>query len=269
MQKKYAAWAVMSLILMNPLTASAEGKNGVAATINGEDVTVSEIREAYEMNPMVKGKISFDDFYGKALDFYVNGKILYQAAVADNITSSPEYKNQLEMAKEELARKMYLEQQVDKQISKSDIEKVYNQYKSTFKPEKEVKAKHILVADEKTANEVIAKLKKGGKFDTLAKEYSKEPAELGYFTKETMVPEFANAAFAMKKGQYSQKPVKTQFGYHVIMVEDVRNTKPLPLSDVEQQIKAQLSQKAVGDVFNKVNKGAKVVKYNLDGSVMK
>lgn len=269
MQKKFAALAVFSLMLINPLNCMAAGKNGVAATVNGKDVTVAEIREAYDLNPMVQGKIPFDDFYAKALDFYINGKILFQAAEADKVMASDEYKKQLELAKEELARKIFLEKAVDKKVSNAQIKEVYNDYLKTFKSEKEVKAKHILVSTEKEANEVITELKKGGKFDTLAQKYSKEPAELGYFTKKIMVPEFADAAFAMKKGQYSQKPVKTQFGYHVIMVEDIRDTKPLPLKDVEQQIKAQLSQKAVGEVFTDLNKKATVKKYNLDGTEMK
>lgn len=269
MQKKYAAVAILSIMLMNPLTASAAGKAGVAATVNGQDITVAEIQEAYEMNPTVKGKISFEDFYGKALDFFVNNQMLFQAAESDGVLSTPEYSQQVELAKKELARKMFLEKAVDKKISKSEINDAYNNYKAQFKAEKEVKAKHILVSSQEKANEVIAKLKKGEKFDALAKQYSKEPAELGYFTKGIMVPEFANAAFEMKKGQYSQTPVKTQFGYHVIMVEDVRNTKPVALKDVEPQIKSQLSQKAVGEVFGDVSKKAKIEKYNLDGSVMK
>lgn len=184
--------------------------------------------------------------------------------------NSPEYKKQLKVVKEELANKIYLEQQVDKKISQDKIKEIYQQYKSQFKPEKEVKAKHILVEDEKTANEVIAKLKKGQKFDDLAKEYSIDKAsELGYFTKDVMVPEFSKAAFAMKKGQYSKAPVKTKFGYHVIMVEDTRETKPAELKQIEPQIKMQLSRQAAEEVFKDINSKTKVVKYSYDGKEIK
>ncbi len=173
------------------------------------------------------------------------------------------------MAKEDIARKIYLEQQVDKKISKEQINKVYDEYKKSFKSEKEIKAKHILVDNEAKANEVIAKLKKGGDFDKLAKEYSKEPADLGYFTKGIMVPEFGNAAFAMKKGEYSKKPVKTQFGYHVIKVEDIRDAKPQPLKKIEPQLKAMMTQSAIASVLDDVNANAKITKYGLDGKVEK
>lgn len=269
MQKKYLALAALSIMLLNPLQASAEGKDGVAAVVNGQKITVAEIREAYDSNPALKSKIPFKDFYDKAIDVYVNGSLLYQAAVKDNVPASPEYKKQLKLAQEELTRKIYLEKAVDKMITKDDINKVYNDYKARFKPETEIKAKHILVPTEAQAKEVIAKLNKGGNFDKLAKENSKDKAELGYFTKEVMVPEFADAAFKMKKGTYSKTPVKTQFGYHVIMVEDIRDSKPMPLKELEPQIKAKLTNDAIAKVFQDVSKGSKVEKYGLDGKVIK
>ena len=270
MQKKYAMLAVFSILMLNPLNASAAGKNAVAAEGNGQKVMVSAIKDAYEMNPAAQKQLSFEEFYDKVLDVYINGVMLYQAAEKSGVENSPEYKKQLKVLKEELASKIYLEQQVDKKITQAKIKEVYNEYKEQFKPEKEVKAKHILVSDEKTANEVIAKLKKGEKFDELAKEYSLDKAaDLGYFTKDVMVPEFSKAAFAMKKGQYSKAPVKTKFGYHVILVEDSRMTKPADLKTVEPQIKMQLSREAANDIFKEINSKAKIVKYSYDGKETK
>ncbi len=269
MQKKYIALAIMGMLTLNAGNVLAEGKDGVAAVVNGENITVAEIKEAYNSNLAVKEKVPFKEFYDKTLDVFVNGKMVYQAAKAAKIEATPEYKLQLKIAKEDLARKIYLEKQIDKNVSKAEINKVYDDYKKSFKAEKEVKAKHILVDSEDKAKEVIAKLKKGGNFDKLAKEYSKEPADLGYFTKNIMVPEFGDAAFSMKKGEYSQTPVKTQFGYHVILVEDARDAKPLPLEKVEPQLKAMLSQSAASTVFKDLSTKAKVTKYGLDGKVKK
>ena len=270
MQKKYAMLAVFSILMLNPMSASAAGKNGVAAEVNGQKVMVSELKQAYEMNPAAQQQLSFEDFYNKFIDVYVNGVMLYQAAEKAEVKNINKYKKQLKVLKEELASKIYLEQQIDKKISQDKIKEVYNEYKSQFKPEKEVKAKHILVSDEKTANVVIAKLKIGEKFDDLAKEYSiDKAANLGYFTKDVMVPEFSKAAFAMKKGQYSKAPVKTKFGYHVIMVEDSRMTKPAELKTVEPQIKMRLSREAANDLFKEINSKAKIVKYSYDGKETK
>lgn len=265
MQKKYIALAMMGVVMFGAAQARAEGKDGVAAVVNGQKITVAEIREAYNETPGIKDRVSFKDFYQKTLDVFVNGALVLQAADKAKVQDTEAYKKQLKLAEDELARKIYMEEQVDKMITKAEIEKAYKEYTDSFKSEKEIKAKHILVDSESKAKEVIAKLKKGGDFDKLAKEYSKEPADLGYFTKEVMVPEFGEAAFAMKKGEYSKSPVKTQFGYHVIKVEDIRDAKPLPLKKVEPQIKAMMTQGAVAKIFNNLTADAKITAYDLNG----
>ena len=266
MNKKYLAYVVMGLATLQVANALAAGKDGVAAVVNGKNINVADIKVAYDANPAVKEKTSFDDFYAKTLDIFVDGEIVYQAATKEKIEDTPEYKQQLKGLKEELARKIYLEKQVRAKVDDKAVKKLYDDYKNTFKGEKEVKAKHILVKNEATAKEVIAKFQKEGGFDKLAKEYSKEPAELGYFTKDMMVPEFAEAAFSLKKGQYTKTPVKTQFGYHVILVEDIRDAKPQPLERIEPQLKAMLAQKTMGDIIKSLQSSATVVKYDAEGN---
>jgi len=155
-------------------------------------------------------------------------------------------------------------------VTDADVKKVYDDYVASFKSEKEVKAKHILVDTESLAKELIQKLdSKSAKFDDLAKEYSKDQADLGYFTAEMMVPEFSKAAFAMEKGTYSKEPVKTEFGYHVILVEDVRDSKPLEFSEVEGQIRNNLSQQAVSKIIEELTANAQIEKYDLNGKKIK
>ena len=124
----------------------------------------------------------------------------------------------------------------------------------------------FLVDDEAQAKEVIEQLD-GGKasFDELAQKYSKDQPDLGYFTAEMMVPEFSNAAFAMEKDTYSKEPVKTEFGFHVIYVEDVRDSKPLELDAVKEQIKANLSQQAVAEIIKELNDRSQIEKFDLNG----
>lgn len=265
MTKNKLAFLALGLIALTALKVNAQENKGTVAIVNGEKISMAEVKDAYNNNPQIKGKIPFDEFYPKAVDVFVNGKILFQAAIADKITNDPEYKKQVELAKEEIARKVYLEKKVADKISDAQVNKLYDEYKTNFKPEKEVKAKHILVPDEAKAKEVIVKLKKGENFDALAKQYSKEPAELGYFTKNMMVPEFGEAAFAMKNGTYSQTPVKTQFGYHVILVEDAKTSKLLPKKEVEPQLKNMLTQNAIGGVFADLYKNAKVETFDQKG----
>ncbi len=267
MNKKYLALALTGMVAL-ATNAQAEGKNGVAAVVNGKELKVADIRAAYNSNQAIKSKASFDEFYKKTLDVFVDGELVYQAAVKEKIMDTPEYKTQLKLAEQELARKIYLEKKVASQTNDAEVKKLYQEYKSQFKSEKEVKAKHILVDSEAKAKEVIGKLNKGGNFDKLAKEYSKEPADLGWFTKKVMVPEFAEAAFSMKKGSYSKAPVKTQFGYHVIKLEDIRESKPATLKDVEPQLKAMVTQASLAKTFQNLSKDAKITKYDIKGNTI-
>lgn len=264
MNNKFMVLALMGVLAA--FNAQAAGKDGIAAVVNGKPIKVEDIKTAYNANPSVKGKTSFDEFYNNTLDIFVDGEIVYQAAEKEKITESKEYADQLKGLRQELARKIYLDKKIRAAVSDSAVKKLYEDYKGTFHGEKEVKAKHILVDSEAKAREVIAKLSSDGQFDKLAKEYSKEPAELGYFTKEMMVPEFADAAFKLKKGQFTKSPVKTQFGYHVILVEDIRDAKPEDMKTIEPQLKAMLAKKAMGDIIKGLQDKADVVKYDAKGN---
>lgn len=270
MQKKYvfATAAAVVVLLAGAFTYKvyAERNNGVAAVVNGEQITVADIKEAYEQTPQIKAQVSFEEFYNRALEVMINSKLALQAANAANVQTSEEYTKELAAMQDDLARKIYIEQQIAQKVTDAEVKKVYDEYVANFKSEKEIKAKHILVDTKDLAKEIIAKLnKKSASFDELAKKYSKDQADLGYFTAEAMVPEFSQAAFAMKKGTFSQKPVKTEFGYHVILVEDIRDSKPLAFEEVAEQIKGNLSQQAVGQIVADLHKNAQIEKFDLKG----
>lgn len=270
MKKKYvfAATAAVVILLAGAFTYKvyAERNNGIAAVVNGEQITVAEVKEAYEGTPQIKTQVSFEEFYNRALEVMINSKLALQAATAANVQASAEYQKELAVMQDDLARKVYIDQQLTKKVTDEEVKKVYDEYVANFKSEKEVKAKHILVDTEDLAKEIIEKLnKKSAKFDDLAKQYSKDQADLGYFTAEAMVPEFSEAAFAMKKGTFSQKPVKTEFGYHVILVEDIRDSKPLAFEAVAEQIKGNLSQQAVGQIVAELHQNAQIEKFDLKG----
>lgn len=272
MNKKYllattAAVVVIAATAFVSFKVYAEKNAGVAARVNGEVISIEEIRKGYNDNPQIAAQVTFEQFYPKAVDIFVNGKLLYQAASNAKIQETPEYKEQLKTAQEDLARKVYLEDVVAKQVTQAAVEDFYNNtYVKNFESKKEARAKHILVEDEATANEIIKQLNEGGNFDELAKKYTKDSTvELGYFSEDIMVPEFTKATFALPKGEYTKAPVKTQFGYHVILVEDFRDSQPLPLKDVEPQIKNMLSQQAIAQTFDGLYKNSQIQKYDLEG----
>lgn len=276
MKKKYVLGSVSAIIILAlagaaALKVNAQKNVGVAARVNGEIISIDEIRKGYADNPQIAAQVPFDEFYNRAVDVFVNGKLLYQAATKANVQETPEYKEQLKTASEDLARKVFLEKAVEEKVSPAAVQKFYDEeYLAKFESKKEMGAKHILLEDEKTAKEVIEKLNKGGDFDKLAEEYTKDKTvDLGYFTDDLMVPEFTSAAAALKVGEYTKEPVKTQFGYHVVLLTDIRDSKPLPLSDLEPQIKNILSQQAVAETFDTLHKESTIEKFDLNGNKMK
>jgi len=275
MQKKYllagsAAVVVLAVAAFFACKVNAQKNVGIAARVNGEVISVDEIRKGYADNPQIAAQVPFNEFYEKAVDVFVNGKLLYQAATKANIQETPEYKDQLKTAMEDLARKVYLEKTVEEKVNDAAVQKFYNdEYVAKFESKKEMGAKHILLDDEKTAKEVIEKLNKGGNFDKLAKEYTKDnTVDLGYFTEDLMVPEFTAAALALKVGEYTKTPVKTQFGYHIILLQDVRDSKPLPLKELEPQIKNILSQQIIAETFDTLHNEGSIEKFDLNGKKM-
>lgn len=270
MQKKYlfATTAAIVVLVAGAWTYKvyAERNNGIAAVVNGEQITVTEIKEAYDQNPQLAAQESFENFYTRALDVMVNSKLALQAATKANIQATPEYQKQLADLQDELARQLYIEKQVDARVTPEEIKKVYDEYVANFKSQKEAKAKHILVDSEEQAKEIIKQLDdKTATFEELALKFSKDQPDLPYFTAEMMVPEFSKAAFAMEKGTHSAEPVKTEFGYHVILLEDIRDTQPLSQQEVEPQIKANLSMQAVDQIVKDLNSSADVEKFDLKG----
>lgn len=273
MKNKFILPVAMAIVLATSVSALAKGKDGVAAVVDGKTIKVEELEKGYKENPQISAQMKFEDFYDKAREVFVNAKLVSIAAQKDKIKESKEYKDQMKLMEEELLKKVYIEKAVEKKVTDKAIADLYKEYKDGFKPGQEAKAKHILVDSEAKAKEVIAKLKKGDKFDAMIKQYhdsnTKGQAELGYFVKEMMVPEFATAAFSMKKGTYSETPVKTQFGYHVIFLEDLRDTKPMSLKEATPQLKNMLSQNSVADIIKDLRKNAKIEEYTLKGDLVK
>lgn len=260
--------AVASYVSFKVYNANAANNKGIAAKVNGEVIYINDLKQSYADHPQIKDRVSFEEFYAKTLDVFVNSKLVYQAAQAARIEETPEYQRQLVTAKEDLARKLFLEKAVEDRVSDEAVKKLYDDYTSKFESQKEIKAKHILVESEDKAKEVIDKLNKGGDFVKLAQEYSRDQVDLGYFTKDMMVPEFSEVAFNMKQGEYSKTPVKTEFGYHVILVEDVRASKPLELKEIEPQLKNMVTQQVIGEIFEDLRGKANVERYTLEGEVI-
>ncbi len=244
--------------------------NPVVAKVNGADVTRSEVLEFITTLPEQVRQMPLQNLFPMARDQVVNNKLVTEKTQAANLANDPEVQKQLEQAKVQIERNVYIEREVAAKVNDAELQKAYNELKAELAKVEEVKARHILVDTEEKAKEVVTKLQGGAKFEDLVQEYSEgvtkeTKGELGYFAKGEMVPEFSDAAFALGKGQYTKTPVKTQFGWHVIESED-RRTRPAPgFDEVKPQLEAVVRQRQLQELVNSWQKEAKVEKFDING----
>ena len=242
--------------------ARAADEDPVVARVNGVDIRQSDLAFAEEEIGGNMPTIPPEQKRDYLINYLVDVIVLSQAAEKQNLADRPDVKRRLAFDHNRLLMESLLQDAGKSALSDEAERKVYDEAVKQVKNEEEVHARHILVPTEDEAKAILAQLKGGADFATLAKEKSKDPGaaeggDLGYFTKEQMVPEFADVAFKLNKGQLSD-PVKTQFGWHVIKVEDKR-MRPTPTFDqVKPQIENYVAHRAQADLVENLRKSATV-----------
>jgi len=254
-----ATLAVAGLLTM-PAGAQTDP---VVAKVNGTEIKQSDIKAAEEdigsqLPPMAP------EAKQEYLTTYVTDMMLVsKAAEAKKLGDTPEFKKKLELARTKLLMEALLQDAAKTAVTDEAMKKVYAEATKDMGNEQEVSARHILVENEDEAKKIAADLKKGGDFAAIAKEKSKDPGskdqggDLGFFGKDQMVPEFAEAAFKLEKGQISD-PVKSQFGWHIIRLDDKRTKQPPTFDQVKDQIESFVQRKAQADLIQKLRAEAKI-----------
>lgn len=235
----------------------------VVAKVDGIEITESELALAADDLGERTAQLPEERKREELINFLVDLKLGARAAKAAKIGEGPEFAKRLAYSRDKLLLDDYLTTESKKAATAEAAKKLFEDTVKTLKPEEEVRARHILVPEEAQAKAALERLKKGEDFAKVAGELSKDPGsgkeggDLGWFAKERMVPEFAEVAFKLEKGQLSE-PVKSQFGWHVIKLEDKR-TKPLPSFDeVKPQIDQYLVRKAQQDIIVGLREKAKI-----------
>ena len=242
--------------------ARAADEDPVVARVNGVDIRQSDLAFAEEEIGGNMPTIPPEQKRDYLINYLVDVIVLSQAAEKQNLGDRPDVKRRLTFDRSRLLMESLLQEAGKASLSEDAERKVYEEAVKQVKNEEEVHARHILVPTEDEAKAILAQLKGGADFATLAKEKSKDPGaaeggDLGYFTKEQMVPEFAEVAFKLGKGQLSD-PVKTQFGWHIIKVEDKR-VRPTPtFEQVKPQIENYVAHRAQAELVDNLRKSATV-----------
>jgi peptidyl-prolyl cis-trans isomerase C len=255
-------FALMASLSAPAGVSSAQDNDPVVARANGVDIRESDIAFAEEEIGGNVPNVPPEQRHDYLINYMIDVIVVAQAADQRKLAERPDVKRRIAFDRNRLLMESLLQDTGKAALSEQAEHQLYDEAIKQVKSEEEVHARHILVPTEDEAKAIAAHLKNGADFAAIAKEKSKDPGaadggDLGYFTKEQMVPEFAEVAFKLGKGQVSD-PVKTQFGWHIIKVED-RRIKPTPSFDqVKGQIDTYLAHRAQAQFVENLRKSATV-----------
>jgi peptidyl-prolyl cis-trans isomerase C len=269
-----AALAVLAAVSSVPALAQTD-PDPVLAKVNGQAIHLSELKAAAETLPPQARGMPPQQLYPLLLDQLIDARALLVEAKATGLDKDPDVQHTMQMASDRALESSLLNKVIRPQVTDEAIKARYDEQYAGKSGEAEVHARHILVGDEATAKKIIAELKKGGDFAALSKQYSKDPSaaqqggDLGFFKKTDMVPEFADAAMALKDKEITPVPVKTQFGYHVIQTLEHRTAAAPPFEQVHDELRQQIVQAAVQKEVASARGQVTVERFNMDGSPVK
>lgn len=249
----------------------------VVARVNGKDITRQDVIDsAANLPPQIKANI--DMVFPQLTDRLIGLTLITAEGRSQKLQDDPEVKAIVQKFEDEAIRQVFLTRLVKTKITDDMVKAKYDQNLKDHPPQDEVKVAHILVKTEAEANDILAQLKKGTDFAKLAKDKSIDKGsavnggDLGmYFTQNggEVVQPFADAAFALKTGDVSSKPVQTQFGWHIIKIEDRRKQTPPSFDEQKDQIRQQLAEDIVQQEVKDLRSKAKVEMFNPDGTPVK
>jgi peptidyl-prolyl cis-trans isomerase C len=253
--------AVLALPPALSLRAGAQD-DPVVAKVDGTEVHASDVAIADEDVGQNMNQMPPEARREYLATYLTDMMLVAKAAEAQHLADGKDFKQRMAYFRNKALMELMLQSQAKAAISDTALHQLYDEATKQMAGQKEVRARHILVNSEDEAKAVLAELQKGADFAELAKQKSSDPGaaeggDLGYFPKEAMVPEFAEAAFNLQKGQLSE-PVRTRFGWHIIKVEDIRDREVPAFDKVRDQLETHLVRKAQADMITKLRGDAKI-----------
>lgn len=253
-------------------TPSPAPDDPVVAKVDGKPIHLSDLKDAVQSLPENMRALPPPALYPMLLDQMIDARALVSEAHKSGLDKDPAVQRQVTAAEDRALQTAVLSKDVGPTVTDAAVRARYDQDVAGKPGEEEVHAKHILVDNEADAKKIIADLKGGADFAALAKQYSKDPSaaqqggDLGFFKKDEMVPEFADAAFALQPGQVSETPVHSQFGWHVILLVERRRADPPNFDKARDELRQKMIQEGVQKAVAKARTAVVVEKFNMDGS---
>ena len=236
----------------------------VVATVNGQSITEADLTLAEADLDQQFSRLPPEQRRAAALSALIEIRLLASEAEAKGLDKDPEFERRMAFLQQRALHSAVIDSEISSKITDEEIRKRYDTEMSNTPPVNEVKARHILVKTKEEADAIIKQLDAGGDFEKLANENTTDPSgketggDLGYFGPGQMVPEFEKAAFALDVGAYSKEPVQSQFGFHIIKVEDKRAQQPPAFDQVKDQIRSILLRENYFALVKSLRGAAKV-----------
>jgi peptidyl-prolyl cis-trans isomerase C len=251
--------------------AAPASTDPVVATVNGMQIHLSDIQKAAQDAPQQLQQLPPNQLFPLLLNQEIDRAALLVAAHQEDLEKQPTVAAAMAHAANVSLENAYVQQHVTGAVTDAAVQAEYNKNYAGKPGPEEVDARHILVKTKAEAEAIINQLNHGANFATLATKDSIDPGaknggELGWFTKDQMVPAFANAAFALQPGQYTKTPVQSQFGWHVILLEGRRASPAPTLADVQDQIRQNLADNAIQATLAAARAKVKITINNTAGT---
>ena len=251
------------LAITLPIANAKEPSQVTVATVDNHIITAQDVLNATNRLPKKIREKPLSETYPNIVNELINQHLIIKQAYKDKLDKQKEIVEILKKNKDQIMAKYWLNNFLTNNTSEEKIQNFYSKYLENFITFKEFNASHILVKEEDDALQIIEKLKTKSEFSKLAKSYSIGPSkknggDLGWFRSGQMVKEFEEAVLKLKKGKITKKPVKTKFGYHIIMLNDIRDSQPKKINDIKQQIVKRIKQNSLSNLEKQLRKNKSI-----------
>jgi len=270
--KTFFLVAKIILVLSIKSVSAKEPSSIVAAKINNHVISAQDVLNAINTLPQNVKKRPLPEIYPRIVNELINQYLITKRAYEEKIDLDTNVINLIQKSKDQILAKYWLNNFVRNETREEKINQFYDNYLKSFSGFKEANASHILVKTREEAISIIEKLNKQSIFSELARIYSTGPSgknggELGWFAPGQMVKGFENATFALKKGETTQEPVETKFGFHIIKLNDIRDAKPKKLDEIRENIIDQITKNSLANLEKKIRKNHEITIVDFDDIV--
>ncbi len=274
--------AVGGLLAVTPVAAqtvadvirAGVGDNPVIARVDALEIRRADLLALFGQLPPQMRELPIASIYPLALERLIDGKLLVAAGRTQNLQDDAEVKRRVAEYVDRQVQETYLTRAIAAKLTDTELRRRFDDFVKANPPQEEVRARHILVATEQAAREVLAELRRpNADFAAIARARStdgtaRDGGDLGFFSRGDMVPEFAEAAFAMQPGQVSEAPVRTQFGFHIIRLEQRRTGEAPSFEATREQLRQDASQEIASEVVDELKGKSRIERRTLEGAVI-